>query len=115
MPKTKVRKSRTRKSGMRKSLRIKRGGTRYKPSDTKKAEKTEKSVNPQYDSSYQRAMRRSKISPPPTPPSDIEDKPSVPIAHKNTSVLSLPAHYFEGGPSYFRPTSKQVSELLNTK
>lgn len=86
MPKTKVRKSRTRKSGMRKSLRIKRGGTRDKPNRTEsKAAKSEHKIV---------------------------------VAQKSDNTdakLSLPAHYFEGGPSYFRPTSKQVSELLNTK
>lgn len=66
MPKTKVRKSRTRKSGMRKSLRIKRGGTRDKSNRTEsKAAKSEHKP-------IQKSMSRSNRSPPPTPPSDIE-------------------------------------------
>ena len=117
MPKTKVRKSRTRKSRMRKSLRIKRGGTRDKPNRTEsKAAKSEHKP-------IQKTMNRSYYSPPPTPPTDIEDvigTGTQPLTHKkntseNTSVLSLTKQYFEGGPSYFRPTSKQVSEFLNTK
>jgi len=71
MPKTKVRKSRVRKSRTRKSLRTKRGGTRDKTHRTES--KAEKSVNVQYDPKrYQKSMSRTRRSPTPTPPSDIE-------------------------------------------
>jgi hypothetical protein len=113
MPKTKVRKSRVRKSGMRKSLRTKRGGTRDKPqTESKKAEKV------LYDPKrFQRGVRsRSYAGDTDEFPSDLDDDDNNQITHKkNTSVLSLPKQYFEGGPSYFKPTRKEVSEFLNTK
>jgi hypothetical protein len=106
---------------MRKSLRTKRGGTRDKKHTESKAEKSGHKP-------IQKTMTRSKYSPPPSPPSDIETmtvrelndllhKQQV-IAHKSnntSSDLSLADHYFQGGPSYFKPTRKQVSEILNTK
>jgi len=92
------------------------GGVGEKPNKPKSQAKKSTAVFGKNMPQYPQRWSGYPVQPDWTESEDDNASDSVPITHKkNTSVLSLSKQYFEGGPSYFKPTSKEVSEILNTK